>query len=183
MIDTENLIWKDIPGFEGLYKVNNNGVVVKYDTEYFSGCKASVNRIRKSFTVKQFNTNGYNRLPLCVEGRQRLYLTHRLIALAFIPNPENKGYVNHINGIKTDNRVENLEWCTSSENQQHAWDAGLRTMTEKMINCRPIRCLNNDMVFQSITAASKYLNISAGSICQVCKGQRKTVKNYVFKYE
>lgn len=68
------------------------------------------------------NNAGYPHLSLMVNGKSKRHLVHRLLAFAHIPNPENKPWINHKNGIKTDNRVENLEWCTPSENGQHAID-------------------------------------------------------------
>lgn len=69
---------------------------------------------------------GYDTLCLNKDGKFKTMTAHRLIAKAFIPNPENKPAINHKNGIKDDNRVENLEWCTGSENIQHAFDTGLK---------------------------------------------------------
>lgn len=74
------------------------------------------------------NRNGYLAVRLYINGVRKLFTIHRLVAQAFIPNPEDKPQINHINGVKTDNRVENLEWCTQAENNHHAYVTGLRAL-------------------------------------------------------
>jgi len=107
-------IWKDIAGYEGLYQVSNYGRV----------------RCKKK--------NGYRLLKIILDDHGypivRLYLNkigitkkvHRLLMLAFVPNPENKYAINHINGVPGDNRIQNLEWCSLSENTKHAYKIGLK---------------------------------------------------------
>lgn len=96
--------WKDIRGFEGLYQVSNKG---------------RVRNKRTSRILKIKYNKGYARVGLSKEGKMYFKSVHRLVAEAFIPNPQNKPQVDHINTIRDDNRVENLEWVTAKENNQN----------------------------------------------------------------
>lgn len=120
-------IWKDVPGYEGLYQVSNLGRVRSLDRyiPHSLGGKSFVKG--RILSDKPRGKNGrYCRVILYRNGIHLGESVHRIVAKTFIPNPDNKPQVNHINGIRTDNRVANLEWCTAKENDKHAWDIGLK---------------------------------------------------------
>lgn len=119
-------IWKDIDGFEGYYQVSNMGRVKSLDRfvkHNWGGYKLNKGKILKSYSK---NGTNYEFVVLCVKNKRRMKSVHRLVAEAFMPNPENKPEVNHISGSKIDNRIQNLEWCTRSENQLHAFANNLK---------------------------------------------------------
>ena len=114
-------IWKDIEGYENKYQVSNLGNVKSLET--WTGDKY----IRREKILKNMvYGNGYYYVCLSKNGKVKKYKVNRLVAQAFIPNPDNKPFTNHIDGDKLNNNVDNLEWCTQSENMKHASMIGLR---------------------------------------------------------
>ena len=108
-----------ITGYEGLYSVTRDGRVWSHP-----------NRLHNGIWLKQSLRKGYYFVDLCKGPKCTMYNVHRLVATTYIPNPENHPQINHKNGIKTDNCVDNLEWCNAKQNRQHAWDTGLQIVTQ-----------------------------------------------------
>lgn len=120
-------IWKDIPGYKGIYQVSNLGRIKSLDKEWImhnGGIRHKQGRILR--TVR--DGTGYGMVSLCMNSKQKIGRVHRLVAEAFIPNPHNKPQVNHIDGNRLNNIESNLEWVTASENILHADRIGLRNI-------------------------------------------------------
>ena len=153
-------------------------------------------KIRKS----KKNKNGYLQICLNKDGKKSYFYVHRLVATAFLKNPENKREVNHKNFDKTDNKINNLEWTTNYENMKHVHMNGIidpRKRIETMkkrgdfnwhvkgknnYKARAVKCLNNGKTYDYILQAAKDLNVDGSSICKVCKGKIKSLKGYIFTY-
>lgn len=117
-------IWKDIPGYEELYQASDLGRIKSFPKHTIVFYKI----------LKNNNSNGYLTVKLCKNKQVKTKKAHRLIGLTFIPNPENKPHINHKRGIKTDNRVTEIEWNTILENNIHAFKLGLKK-PKKSIDC------------------------------------------------
>lgn len=153
-----NEIWKEIPGVRGEYKVSSLGRIM-----------APSGAIRKPYKWE----SGYLGIGLFMKsGKKKILRIHRLVAQAFIPNPDNKPQVNHINGDKADNRVENLEWCTPSENSLHC--AHVLGKTKKG---ERVQCIETGKIYKSARSAAFDVGLkSCQSIIIVCS--KKKVKSF-----
>jgi len=125
-------MWKDIEGYEGLYKISDKGEVKSLPKDHRYGSK--IERILKP----KIDKDGYYGVSLCKNGKVKSKKIHRLVAQMFISNPNNKPTVNHINAIVNDNRLENLEWATHSEQNYHLYKLGLKDLSymSKLIEAR-----------------------------------------------
>jgi hypothetical protein len=121
----EKEVWKDIEGYEGLYQVSSLGNVKSLGRRKSVAEKGGYYNLG-DINLRLGNRRGYKSVTLCKDGIPKPFAVHRLVAFAFLENKENKKTVNHINGIKSDNRVDNLEWVSQSEQQIHAIKIGLR---------------------------------------------------------
>jgi len=145
--------WKDIDGTNGLYQVSDEGRVRKVTAKC---CSRTQKRWGAYRYLKPVRHKGHGTDYLDIQlGGTRRELIHRLVAKAFIPNPDKLPQVNHLNGVGTDNRVSNLEWCTNRQNTLHAKANG---WTRPGKEARPIRCIDTGMEFGSSFEAADYVN-------------------------
>lgn len=158
----EQELWKSIVGYEH-YQVNIYGTVRRLPV------KRPGTFTRQIYYLKpDISYNGYLKVNLRYNGKGRKFSIHRLIATYFIPNPENKKTVNHINGIRTDNRIENLEWATHSENVKHGFDKNGRisTLRKRVINTK------TGESYDSLTIASLASGIKLATLSkQIIEGR------------
>lgn len=174
-------IWKEIPGYEGYFEVSNLGNfrskdrIIKYKNSGFR------NYPGKALKVEQMQ-DGYCRITLMKESVKKRYMCHRLVAETFIENPNNLPFINHIDGCRNNNMVSNLEWCTQSENEQHAINVLGKTMKGKT-NPKPVYCVELDKTFKSMKQAVEFLGNHA---CN--EGIKKAIlagrpyHNYTFQF-
>lgn len=163
---------KPIEGFNEKCFVSDDGKVYSIRRQGHKG----------GFVKQRMNNSGYLRVALSKNGKSKAYFVHRLVAQAFIPNPENKQFVNHKDGDKTNNRMSNLEWCTKSENMQHAVKTGLvhyhGLLGEKHPQCKisdadalEIIRLRKSGVLSHILA--KQYGVTGATIRNIVYGRRK----------
>lgn len=175
-------IWKDIEGYEGYYQISNLGNVKSLErTIKNSGTYSGYYKVKERILKIEENKHryGYYEISLKKNGKEKRFKVHRLVAHAFINNPDNKPEVNHIDGNKSNNCVSNLEWATSKENKEHAWNTGLINSNHKK---RPIKCNENNQCFESVVQASIELNCNRRNIFRVLKGELLSTKNMTFSY-
>lgn len=176
--------WKEIKDYENLYQISNLGNVrsLRYKNN---------NKLMKL----SINNSGYVQISLHYKGKRKPVLVHRLVAEAFIENKENKPLVNHKDGNKQNNNVDNLEWCTSQENIIHAIKTGLSRVSNKQReNCRRLGRLSRKSVDQydiygnfiktwsSILEASQHFKTNDSHIGECCRGKLQTAGGYIWKY-
>lgn len=152
-----NETWKDIPGYENIYQVSNIGRVKRL--AYWH--KVKLHNVNNTFRQERIlkislNTSGYKQAYLCNNYIGKSIAIHRLVASAFIENIDNKKQVNHKDGNKLNNNVNNLEWCTYHENLDHAIKHNLRAVGEK---CGSAKLKNSDVVeIRELYSSKKYTN-------------------------
>lgn len=160
-------VWSDVLGYEGLYEVSNFG------------------RVRRNGKILKpaMMRNGYLRVDLYKNGIAKHSALHRLVALAFLPNPDNLPYINHKDEDKTNNSIDNLEWCTPLYNSNYG--KSRQKISESKYKPVLQYDLNGKFIkeYPSIQKAAEELSISATHISHVCKGSRNKTGGYIWKYK
>ena len=170
-------VWKDISGYEGLYRVSNLGRVKSL--RRYVPCKNGVRVVRERVLRPSVHRDGYLKIELRKNAIGEHPMIHRLVALAFIPNPDNKTQVNHIDGIKRNNSVDNLEWCDQSENQLHAYKNGLqKPLKGEQVKTSKLTEENIYQIFElSKQGVEQYnlaerFNVNQSTISRILNGKR-----------
>lgn len=178
----KNEEWVYLPNTDNRYIISNMGRIASVPRR----------RTRGGLLKPQPNKQGYLMIAIRYNGKYKLWRLNRLVALTFLPNPNNYEQVNHINGIKSDNRVSNLEWCSRSHNQKEAYRLGLQKPSEHQKRVAKKYCIENKSIkiramrfpfikdYSSMSEASRDLGIPVSCISRVVNGKRQQTNGYIF---
>ena len=165
-------VWKDICGFEGRYQISNLGNVKSLPRKD-KFCKRDNEMILKTFVCG----SGYQEVILSKKRQRTPKLIHRMVAEAFVPNPDGKREVNHKDGNKFNNEWTNLEWVTPSENINHSY----KILNNKAYS-RKVKCVETKDVFSSLKEAADSYCLQLPLIWKCCNGRQKTTGGYHWEY-
>lgn len=168
--------WKDIQGYEGLYQISNLG---------------NVKSIKKGIIIGDVIKGGYRRIPLYKNGKYKRFMIHRLVAEAFVKNPDNKPEIDHIDGNPLNNKVDNLRWCNHTENLNNPITLKRKSIAAKgnhmtgrfgalHHNSKKVLCIETKTVYGGIAEAERKTGVT--HISMVCGGKRKTAGGYHWQY-
>ena len=186
--------WKPVSSFGGRYLVSNCGNVISLPRKKKQN-NGGTQLVKEKELSKSVNRKGYLTVHLSYDGYSKRTQIHRLVAEEFIPNPGGKLQVNHIDGNKQNNRVENLEWCTGTENMRHAVHTGLLDITpmiraahapeiEKKVARKLMRMVIRDdgVIYASVNEAARENGVTHGAISLNIHGKTKTSNNHTFRF-
>ncbi len=185
-------IWKNVSELPEYYQVSNFGRVRSKDRESRNG---NGKYLRKGKILKlTINNKGYLYIQMKAHGNTYKRYVHRLVGKEFIPNPHKKPYINHIDCNPKNNKLNNLEWCTPKENQQHMYKLGrsnrgeewlrkkrefTETLKKPVVRIHPIT--KKRKVYSYLTEVRKD-GFNAGNVCYACQGKIKTSKGFIWEY-
>lgn len=184
-------LWQDIQGYEGFYMISNLGNIRSLART--TNTRIIGDFMRKEKILKYGVTDGYKKVSLTRDGKTRNFLIHRLIAIHFIPNPNNYPCINHKNSDRQDNRIENLEWCTYSHNNSHAHQFGFQVHNKPGLgklgadswNAKPVIQFDLDWnlvkEWSCAAEASRETGIDYKLISLNCNGKCKSAKGFRWK--
>lgn len=186
MTNWESEEWRDVAGTDGIYQVSSCGRVRSKDRYVKSG---KGKRLEKGRLLGSKSVRGYVSVTIHVDGKTIPVYVHRLVAEAFVPNPDNLPCVDHVNGVKDDNRAKNLEWVTHSENTKRAMEMGIfepvisEEARENSCKSRRRAVMRSDgKRFRSLVEAADDTNDCAINIKRVCDGVRKSSKGFTYEW-
>lgn len=189
-------LWKDISGYEGFYQISNLGRIKSLERTFYSGKNHNIEKHYPSMILKNkvYPTTGYEYIDLSKMGVVKRFKIHRLVALAFIPNPCHKPFIDHINTIRNDNRVENLRWVNGIENMNNiltksnfaASKLGDRNpMKRKQKPILQIVPSNGEIIaeYSGCKEAARELGLDSSCISRCCNGIYQKYRGYFWRFK
>jgi hypothetical protein len=165
--------WKDVVGYEGYYQVSNHGNVRSVDRIIYvnRGSCSYQTEMKGHQLIIAICKHGYQYVTFSKEGKSKKFKVHRLIAIHFIPNPNNHELINHINGIRDDNRIHNIEWCDHSHNMKHKFLIG-NDSNEGAQNAysKKVIQLSTGFIFDTIKEAAKAFGVHHQTLSDMITG-------------
>lgn len=171
--------WKDIPSYEGIYQASNTGKIRTHKNKTTMTARHGVRKWAQRELKQKVSKDNCHRVSLWKEGKEKTHLVHRLVASAFLKKVEGMDYINHIDGDRNNNHIDNLEWCDHKINNNHAFDTGLiKSSTEVILKKNEEDEFKH---FRSLAKASEYLGYHSGYLSYALKrGEREAGGYSVF---